>query len=57
MGQLAGRYHLLSLLPEIHAEQNTTVCLVTHDRLHCGFANRIVQLHDGEIISDEATMP
>ncbi len=45
---------LLDLLAEIQAAEGMTVVLATHDRGIAARADRIVQLRDGRIVSDEA---
>ena len=46
---------ILRLLDDLHSEYNSTLLLVTHNvqaAVHC---DRIVSLHDGEIVRDERT--
>jgi putative ABC transport system ATP-binding protein len=45
---------VLGLLDELHAEGNTIV-LITHERDVAEQAQRVIQLHDGQIASDTAT--
>ena len=42
---------ILKLLFELHQEKGATLVLVTHDMLIAKRADRIIQLHDGEIVS------
>ncbi|HXJ34055.1 MAG TPA: ABC transporter permease [Candidatus Eisenbacteria bacterium] len=45
---------ILALIAELHA-QGETVVLVTHDPEVARHAERVVRLHDGRIVEDEAT--
>jgi ABC-type lipoprotein export system ATPase subunit len=44
---------VLDLVGEVHAREGTTVILVTHDPEVAARADRIVELRDGRILSDE----
>lgn len=46
--------HILELLINLNHEEKTTLVLVTHDRRLAGFADRIITLRDGRILTDEA---
>jgi putative ABC transport system ATP-binding protein len=46
---------ILSLLDDLHREFNTTLLLVTHNDLAAAFCDRILTLHDGQIIKEERT--
>src|ERR1700674_3362156 len=48
---------ILRLLDDLHREYNSTVLLVTHNAQAAGHCDRIVSLHDGEIVRDERTRP
>lgn len=41
---------VLQLLSEIHAEKQTTICLVTHDVRHKRIAERSIELLDGRVL-------
>ncbi|MBN2428094.1 MAG: ABC transporter ATP-binding protein [Deltaproteobacteria bacterium] len=43
---------VLDLLLELHRERNTTLLLVTHNPEVAGMAERVVNLHDGRIVTD-----
>jgi putative ABC transport system ATP-binding protein len=45
--------HVLDLLLQLNREENTTLILVTHDRRLAEYADRIIALHDGRVLSDE----
>jgi putative ABC transport system ATP-binding protein len=49
----AGR--LLDLIRDIHAREQLTVVLVTHDPAVAQRANRVVELRDGRVVSDRRT--
>lgn len=44
---------VLDLLLSMNREQGTTLVLVTHDRELAGYADRVITLRDGQIVSDE----
>ena len=44
--------HILELLLELNREEKTTLVLVTHDQQIAGYADRILALRDGSIVSD-----
>lgn len=43
---------ILGLLLELHAEQNLTLVLVTHDPAIAGVANRQIEIRDGMVVGD-----
>lgn len=43
---------LLDLIREIHAREQLTVVLVTHDHAVAERANRVIELRDGRVVSD-----
>jgi putative ABC transport system ATP-binding protein len=45
--------HVLDLLLQLNREENTTLILVTHDRSLAEYADRIIALHDGRVLSDQ----
>src|SRR5437763_15762559 len=49
----ANGQHVLDLLVQLNREEKTTLILVTHDRRLAGYADRIISLHDGRVLSDE----
>jgi putative ABC transport system ATP-binding protein len=49
----ANGQHVLDLLLQLNREEKTTLILVTHDRRLAEFADRIIALHDGRVLSDE----
>jgi putative ABC transport system ATP-binding protein len=49
----ANGQHVLDLLVELNREQQTTLVLVTHDRRLAEYADRILTLSDGKVLSDE----
>jgi putative ABC transport system ATP-binding protein len=49
----ANGQHILDLLLQLNREEKTTLVLVTHDRKLAEYANRILTLRDGEVLSDE----
>jgi putative ABC transport system ATP-binding protein len=49
----ANGQHVLELLLQLNREEKTTLVLVTHDRELAQYADRVIQLRDGRIVSDE----
>jgi putative ABC transport system ATP-binding protein len=49
----ANGQHVLDLLVQLNREERTTLVLVTHDRRLAEYADRIITLRDGSILSDE----
>lgn len=45
--------HVLDLLVQLNREEKTTLVLVTHDRRLAEYADRIITLCDGRVLSDE----
>ncbi len=45
--------HVLELLVQLNREEKTTLILVTHDRRLAEYADRIITLADGAVVSDE----
>ncbi len=45
--------HVLDLLVQLNREENTTLVLVTHDRRLAEYADRIITLSDGRVLTDE----
>lgn len=45
--------HVLELLINLNREEKTTLVLVTHDRRLADYADRLITLRDGRILSDE----
>jgi putative ABC transport system ATP-binding protein len=45
--------HVLDLLLQLNREEKATLILVTHDRRLAEYADRIVTLRDGRVLSDE----
>jgi len=54
-GQLDSRSgeEVISILLSLHAEQGTTLIIVTHDATIAHHCNRIIHVKDGEIIGEE----
>jgi putative ABC transport system ATP-binding protein len=48
---------ILTILQRLNQEQNLTVVLVTHESDIAAFAERVIHVRDGEIISDEMQTP
>lgn len=46
--------HIIALLKSLHADQGTTLVLVTHDPEIAGAAQRIISLRDGRVAQDKA---
>jgi putative ABC transport system ATP-binding protein len=49
----ANGQHVLDLLLQLNREEKTTLVLVTHDRKLAEYADRILTLRDGQVLSDE----
>ncbi len=49
----ANGQHVLDLLVQLNREEGTTLILVTHDRRLAEYADRIITLRDGRVLSDE----
>jgi putative ABC transport system ATP-binding protein len=49
----ANGLHVLEMLTEMNRREQTTLVLVTHDRELASRANRLITLHDGQVVSDE----
>lgn len=49
----ANGQHVLDLLLQLNREEGTTLVLVTHDRNLAEYADRIIMLHDGQVLRDE----
>ncbi len=49
----ANGQHVLDLLIQLNREEKTTLLLVTHDRHLAEYADRIITLQDGSVLSDE----
>ncbi len=45
--------HVLDLLVQLNREEKTTLILVTHDRRLAEYADRIITLSDGHVLTDE----
>ena len=50
----ANGQHILDLLIDLNREEGTTLILVTHDRKLAGYADRVITMLDGRILTDEA---
>jgi len=46
---------VMSVLLSLHAEQGTTLIIVTHDAHIAHFCRRIIHIKDGEIVAEEKT--
>jgi putative ABC transport system ATP-binding protein len=44
---------VIQLLKQVHAEEGTTLVIVTHDATVAAHAQRLVKLEDGVIVGDE----
>lgn len=53
----ANSIEILNLLFDLHQEQETTLVLVTHNMEIAKMADRVVQLHDGEIVPKQVFQP
>lgn len=49
----ANGQHVLELLVKLNREEDTTLVLVTHDRTLAEYADRIITLRDGRVLTDE----
>ncbi len=49
----ANGQHVLDLLVQLNREEKTTLLLVTHDARLAEYADRIITLSDGRVLSDE----
>jgi putative ABC transport system ATP-binding protein len=49
----ASSVEIMKLLAELNQQQARTIVLITHERDIAAFANRVVELRDGLILSDE----
>ncbi len=49
----ANGQHVLDLLLRLNREERTTLVLVTHDRHLAEYADRVITLSDGQLLSDE----
>ncbi len=49
----ANGQHVLELLLQLNREEDTTLVLVTHDAKLAEFADRVIVLRDGQVLSDE----
>lgn len=49
--------HVLDLLLQLNREEKTTLILVSHDRRLAEYADRIITLHDGRVLTDELVAP
>ncbi|HTU46078.1 MAG TPA: ABC transporter ATP-binding protein [Bryobacteraceae bacterium] len=45
--------HVLDLLVQLNREEKTTLILVTHDRNLAEYADRVITLRDGRVLTDE----
>jgi len=53
----ANGQHVLDLLLQLNREEKTTLILVTHDGKLAEYADRIITLRDGQILTDELAKP
>ncbi len=51
----ANGQHILDLLIDLNREEGTTLILVTHDQKLAAYADRVIVMHDGHILTDEMT--
>lgn len=49
----ANGQHVLDLLVQLNREEKTTLLLVTHDARLADYADRIITLSDGQVLSDQ----
>jgi len=49
----ANGQHVLDMLVTMNRREGTTLVLVTHDRELASRADRLITLHDGQVVSDE----
>jgi putative ABC transport system ATP-binding protein len=49
----ANGQHVLEMLVAMNRREGTTLVLVTHDRELASRADRLITLHDGQVVSDE----
>ncbi len=49
--------HVLELLISLNRREGTTLVLVTHDRALASYADRIITLKDGRVVTDELQEP
>lgn len=54
---VASSRNVLSLLREVHAAEDLTIVLVTHDPLVARWSDRVVTLEDGRVVDDRAVGP
>lgn len=45
--------NLLKLMKQMNEKYNTTFVFSTHDQMVMNYARRLVELHDGQVVSDE----
>lgn len=48
----ANGQHVMKLLLQLNREEGATLILVTHDRELADRADRVIELRDGQIVSD-----
>jgi putative ABC transport system ATP-binding protein len=53
----ANGQHVLDLLLQLNREEKTTLILVTHDPTLADYADRILTLRDGQVLTDEPAKP
>lgn len=47
---------VMTILDQLH-DEGATICMVTHDPRSAERAQRIIEVYDGKIVSDQQTMP
>ncbi|ACJ30032.1 ABC transporter, ATP-binding protein [Shewanella piezotolerans WP3] len=47
---------VMAILDQLH-DEGATICMVTHDPRSAERAQRIIEVYDGKIVSDQQTMP